>query len=52
MDAESMNALFALVSGPVLLASTLLAAVAAIVGMALGRIFLKRHFERAGVVGK
>jgi energy-coupling factor transport system substrate-specific component len=50
MDAAYMNKLIGLVSGPVLLLSCALTAVGAAIGMSLGKMFLKKHFERAGIV--
>jgi energy-coupling factor transport system substrate-specific component len=50
MDAAYMNELMGLVSGPVLLVSCALAAVSAVIGMLLGKMFLRKHFERAGIV--
>jgi energy-coupling factor transport system substrate-specific component len=45
-----MDALMKFMSGPVLAAACALAVVGAVAGMLLGRAFLKKHFERAGIV--
>jgi energy-coupling factor transport system substrate-specific component len=50
MDAAYMNELIGLVSGPVLFLSCALTALSAGLGMLLGRMFSKKHFERAGIV--
>jgi energy-coupling factor transport system substrate-specific component len=50
MDAGYMNALIDFFSGPMLLLTSALAAAGAVIGMLLGRRFLKKHFERAGIV--
>jgi energy-coupling factor transport system substrate-specific component len=49
-DLAYMDALMAFMSGPVLAAACVLTVVAAIAGMLLGRLFLRKHFERAGIV--
>jgi energy-coupling factor transport system substrate-specific component len=50
MAEEYMDALVNFVSGPLLLLTSALSAVGAVIGMLLGRVFLKKHFERAGIV--
>jgi energy-coupling factor transport system substrate-specific component len=50
IDPVRMSQLIDLVSGPILLLSCILAVAGAVFGMALGRMFLKKHFERAGIV--
>jgi hypothetical protein len=50
MTAEYMDALLNYVSGPLLALTSMLSAVGAVIGMLLGRVFLKKHFERAGIV--
>jgi energy-coupling factor transport system substrate-specific component len=50
MDPAYMDMLINFVTGPILLISTALAAAGATIGMLLGRVFLKKHFERAGIV--
>lgn len=49
-DLAYMDTLMAFMSGPVLAAACALTVVAAIAGMLLGRLFLKKHFERAGIL--
>jgi hypothetical protein len=48
-DAELANTLINAVSGPILLLTCALAAVGAFVGMLLGKLALKKHFQKAGV---
>jgi energy-coupling factor transport system substrate-specific component len=50
MTPEYMEALLSFVGGPVLALSCALAVVGAAIGMLLGRVFLKRHFVKAGIV--
>jgi energy-coupling factor transport system substrate-specific component len=49
-DTVYMDALMKFISGPVLAAACALTVVGAAAGMLLGRAFLKKHFERAGIV--
>jgi energy-coupling factor transport system substrate-specific component len=49
-DTAYMDALMRFMTGPVLAAACVLAVIGAIVGMLLGRVFLKKHFERVGIV--
>jgi energy-coupling factor transport system substrate-specific component len=50
LSSEYMDALLSFVSGPLLLLTSALSAAGAVIGMLLGRAFLKKHFERAGIV--
>jgi energy-coupling factor transport system substrate-specific component len=50
MTAEYMEALLSFVSGPLLLLTCALSLVGAVIGMLLGRVFLKKHFVKAGIV--
>jgi energy-coupling factor transport system substrate-specific component len=50
MTAEYMEELMNFVSGPLLALSSVLSAAGAVIGMLLGRVFLKKHFVRAGIV--
>jgi energy-coupling factor transport system substrate-specific component len=50
MTPEYMEALLNFVSGPVLALSCALSVVGAVIGMLLGRVFLKKHFIKAGIV--
>jgi hypothetical protein len=45
-----MSELMYFVSGPLLVLSSALSAVGAFMGMLLGRVFLKKHFVKAGIV--
>jgi energy-coupling factor transport system substrate-specific component len=49
-DTAYMDALMKFISGPVLAAACALTIVGAVAGMLLGRAFLKKHFEKAGIV--
>jgi energy-coupling factor transport system substrate-specific component len=50
MTAEYMEALLGFVSGPLLVLTCVLSVAGAIIGMLLGRTFLKKHFVKAGIV--
>jgi energy-coupling factor transport system substrate-specific component len=50
MAAEYMNALLDFVNVPLLALTSALSAAGAAIGMLLGRVFLKKHFVKAGVV--
>ncbi|MDR2673104.1 MAG: MptD family putative ECF transporter S component [Coriobacteriales bacterium] len=50
MTAEYMTELLAFVSGPLLVLTCALSVVGAVIGMLLGRVFLKKHFIKAGIV--
>jgi energy-coupling factor transport system substrate-specific component len=50
LSAEYMDALLSFVSGPLLLLTSVLSAAGAVLGMLLGRVFLKKHFVRAGII--
>jgi energy-coupling factor transport system substrate-specific component len=50
MTPEYMEELMAFVTGPLLALSSVLSAVGAVAGMLLGRVFLKKHFVKAGIV--
>jgi energy-coupling factor transport system substrate-specific component len=50
MTKEYMTALLDLVSGPLLLLTSAMSAVGAVLGMLLGRTFLKKHFQKAGII--
>jgi energy-coupling factor transport system substrate-specific component len=50
MATEYMEALIDFVTGPLLALSCALAVVGAVVGMLLGRVLLKKHFVKAGIV--
>jgi energy-coupling factor transport system substrate-specific component len=50
MTAEYMDALMRFVSGPLLLLTSALSAAGAVIGMLLGKAFLKKHFAKAGIV--
>jgi energy-coupling factor transport system substrate-specific component len=50
MTAEYMNALIGFVTGPLLLLTSALSIVGAVLGMLLGRAVLKKHFVKAGIV--
>jgi energy-coupling factor transport system substrate-specific component len=50
MDPTHMNRLVNLMSGPLVLLTCALAALGAILGMLLGRLMLKKHFVKAGMV--
>jgi energy-coupling factor transport system substrate-specific component len=50
MAAEYMSALINRVSGPLLLLTSGLSALGAVAGMLLGKAFLKKHFNKAGIV--
>jgi energy-coupling factor transport system substrate-specific component len=49
MTAEYMEALLSFVSVPLLALTSVLSVVGAVIGMLLGKAFLKKHFERAGI---
>ncbi|MDR1422894.1 MAG: MptD family putative ECF transporter S component [Coriobacteriales bacterium] len=50
MDAAYMESLLNFMSGPLLLLTSVLSAVGAIIGMLLGKVLLKKHFVKAGIV--
>ncbi|MDR1272395.1 MAG: MptD family putative ECF transporter S component [Clostridiales Family XIII bacterium] len=50
MTAEYMEELMNFINGPLLALSSALAAMGAVIGMLLGRTFLKKHFIKAGIV--
>jgi energy-coupling factor transport system substrate-specific component len=50
MDTGYMEAQIHAITGPLLLLTTTLSAVGAVVGMLFGRAFLKKHFQKAGIV--
>jgi energy-coupling factor transport system substrate-specific component len=50
MTAEYMEELLSFISAPLLALSSALSAIGAVAGMLLGRVFLKKHFVRAGIV--
>jgi energy-coupling factor transport system substrate-specific component len=50
MTPEYMSELMYFVSGPLLVLSSALSAVGAFIGMLLGRVFLRKHFVKAGIV--
>ncbi|MDR1900889.1 MAG: MptD family putative ECF transporter S component [Treponema sp.] len=50
MSADYADQIFALIGGPVFFGVLALAIVGAIVGAFLGRVMLKKHFEKAGIV--
>jgi energy-coupling factor transport system substrate-specific component len=50
MTPEYMEELMDFVTGPLLALSSVLSAIGAVVGMLLGRVFLKKHFVKAGIV--
>jgi energy-coupling factor transport system substrate-specific component len=50
MTPEYMTALLDFMSGPLLLLTSALSAVGAVLGMLLGRAFLKKHFQKAGII--
>ncbi|MDR1068488.1 MAG: MptD family putative ECF transporter S component [Clostridiales Family XIII bacterium] len=49
-DTTYMDTLMNFMGGPVLAIACVLTVIGAIIGMLLGRAFLKKHFERAGIV--
>jgi energy-coupling factor transport system substrate-specific component len=48
-DTAYMDTLINFMSGPVLATACALTLACAVIGMLLGRIFLKKHFEKAGI---
>jgi energy-coupling factor transport system substrate-specific component len=50
MDASYMNSMIDFVSGPLLLLTSALSAVGAVIGMLLGKVLLKKHFKKAGLL--
>jgi energy-coupling factor transport system substrate-specific component len=50
MTVEYMEELLSFINGPLLALSSALSAVGAVIGMLLGRVFLKKHFVKAGIV--
>ena len=50
MSVEWTNTFLNFMSWPVLLGSGVLAIIGAVIGMLLGRVLLKKHFQKAGIV--
>ncbi|MDR1067905.1 MAG: MptD family putative ECF transporter S component [Clostridiales Family XIII bacterium] len=50
MTEEYMQELLSFINGPLLALSSALSAAGAVIGMLLGRVFLKKHFIKAGIV--